>query len=88
MQFGRIHGIALIVLGITLMGVQLNFMMASTNKNEVAQPAPSTVSEPRRDTYRFNPLPGILGMWSLLTGVVVFATARRRDEPDPEHRVR
>jgi hypothetical protein len=88
MQFGRIHGIALIVLGIILIGVQLNFMMASTNKNEVAPAAPSTVSEPPRDTHPFSALPGILGIGSLLAGVLVFATARRRDEPDPEHRVR
>ena len=86
MQFGRIHGIALIVLGVILIGLQFNLALA--NKNAPPPPvAPSAVTV-EQQPHRFGPLAGIVGVASLVGGIAVFATARRRDEPDAEHKVR
>jgi hypothetical protein len=88
MQFGRIHGIALIVLGVILIGLQFNLALAS--KNGPPQPvAPSSVTvQPHDDAHRFGPLAGIIGGVSLVAGIAVFATAHRRDEPAHEHQVK
>ena len=87
MQFGRIHGIALIILGIVLIGLQLN--LAFANRNNIPEAGqPSAVTVPPHDANRFGPLAGIIGAASLVAGIAVFATARRRDEPDSAHRVR
>jgi hypothetical protein len=87
MQFGRIHGIALIILGVILIGLQLN--LAFANRSQVPEPGqPSAASVPPHDSNRFGPLAGIIGAASLVAGIAVLATARRRDEPDSAHRVR
>jgi hypothetical protein len=87
MQFGKIHGIALIILGVILIGLQLNLALANrSNAPQAGQPSAVTVQP--HDSNRFGPLAGIIGTASLVAGIAVFATARRRDEPDPAHRVR
>ena len=87
MQFGRIHGIALIILGVILIGVQLDFALAG-RENVPPRGQPSAVTVPPHDVHRFGPLAGIIGSASLIAGIVVFASARRRDEPTPDRRVR
>jgi hypothetical protein len=87
MQFGKIHGIALIALGIVLIGLQLNLVLGSRG-NVPPRGQPSAVTEQPRDTHRLGPLAGIMGAASLIAGIAVFATARRRDEPDSNRRVR
>ena len=89
MQFGRIHGIALIVFGLLLIGVQIAF--AFTGKNEVStssHPEPTSNTIQEAQPHRLAPLAGILGASSLLGGLVVFATARRRDEPPRQRAVK
>jgi hypothetical protein len=87
MQFGRIHGVALIILGLILIGLQLN--LAFANRSQVPQAGqPSAVTVQPHDANRFGPLAGVIGAASLVAGIAVFATARRRDEPDSAHRVR
>ena len=87
MQFGRIHGIALIILGMILIGVQLDFALAS-RENVPPRGQPSGVTAQPRDEHRFGLLVGIVGTASLIAGIVVFASARRKDEPAPSRRVR
>ena len=82
MQFGRISGIALIVLGIWLCGLQ--FAQYLTPHKTPAAPNQS-VTTPEHKTSL---LPGIIGAVSLVAGVVMFATARRTDEPDSKHAVK
>ena len=89
MQFGRIHGIALIVLGLLLIGVQIAF--AFSGKDAVStsphpDPTSATIQEPQ--PHRLGLLVGIVGACSLLGGSLVFATARRRDEPPPHRAVK
>jgi hypothetical protein len=87
MQFGRIHGIALIILGFILIGLQLNLSLAG--RSDVPQPSqPSAATVQAHDSHRFGPFAGIIGTASLIAGITVFATARRREEPDPRHTVR
>ena len=87
MQFGRIHGVALIILGLILIGLQLN--LAFANRSQVPQAGqPSAVTVQPHDANRFGPLAGVIGAASLVAGIAVFVTARRRDEPDSAHRVR
>ena len=87
MQFGRIHGVALIILGLILIGLQLN--LAFANRSQVPQVGqPSAVTVQPHDANRFGPLAGVIGAASLVAGIAVFVTARRRDEPDSAHRVR
>lgn len=76
MQFGRIHGIALAILGIVLLGIQTVYYMMPTNVTS----GPTAVS--RTAHHAVNPLFGIVGLISLLVGVAIVLTANRRDEPD------
>jgi hypothetical protein len=82
MQFGKIHGIALAILGIVLLGIQTAYYMMPTN----------VVSGPtgvfRTVHHAINPLFGLLGLISLLVGVVIVVTASRRDEPDRKNAVK
>jgi len=87
MQFGRLHGIALAVLGLLLISVQIVFAFAgSTDINPAAHPASSAVTA--QQSHHLSPLAGIIGAASLVTGLAIFATARRRDEPEPQHAVK
>jgi len=80
MQFGRISGIALMILGALLLAFQATAFLSSSSVN----PTASTQEQPHKTT----PLPAIVGAVSLILGVALFATARRRDEPDPKHAVK
>jgi hypothetical protein len=82
MQFGRIHGIALALLGIVLLGIQTVHYMMPTN----ATSGPAAVSQTAHQAV--NPLIGIVGLISLLVGVAIVATANRRDEPDRKNAVK
>lgn len=82
MQFGRIHGIALAVLGVALLGIQTVYYMMPTNVTS----GPTGVS--RTVHHAANPVFGIFGLISLLVGVAIIATASRRDEPDRKNAVK
>ena len=82
MQFGRIHGIALAILGVVLLGIQTMYNM--TPMNVIS--GPTGVS--RTAHHAVNPLFGIVGLISLLVGVAIVATANRRDEPDRKNAVK
>jgi len=82
MQFGRIHGIALAILGIVLLGIQTMYYMMPAHVIS----GPTRVSQTAHHTV--NPLFGIFGLLSLLVGVAIIATANRRDEPDRKNAVK
>jgi hypothetical protein len=89
MQFGKIHGVALIVLGLILIFLQVNFALAGRSDiNPSAQGQPAGISVQQAHPHRLGPLAGIVGAVSLLAGLAVFVTAGRRDEPDPQHAVK
>ena len=89
MQFGRIHGIALIVLGLLLVAVQIDFAFAGRSEVQTpSQPSPTATAIQEPQSHHLGPLAGILGTVSLMGGVAIFATARRRDEPSPQHAVK
>jgi hypothetical protein len=82
MQFGRIHGIALAILGIILLGIQT---MYYTMPKKVIS-GPTAVSQTAH--HAINPLFGIVGLLSLLVGVAIVLTANRRDEPDRKNAIK
>ena len=41
-----------------------------------------------RPKHKTTSLPGIIGAGSLVIGIVVLTTARRKDEPEPKHAVK
>ena len=82
MQFGKISGLALIVLGILLCGLQGVQYIAPQRG-----PAPDQQSTTRPE-HKTSSLPGIIGAGSLGIGIVLFVTARRKDEPEPKHAVK
>ena len=82
MQFGKIHGIALAILGIVLLGIQTVYYMMPTN----AISGPTAVS--RTAHHAVNPIFGIIGVISLVVGAAIIATASRRDEPDRKNAVK
>jgi hypothetical protein len=80
MQFGRTFGLALIVLGVLLFGLQAALVVTPRNNSQGTEAANAE--------RRTNPLPGIVGAGSLVIGLALFAKARRTDEPDPKHAVK
>lgn len=82
MQFGKIQGIALGVLGIILLGVQAMYYLTPTatisGPTEVSRAAPHAIS----------PLVGILGLIALIIGIAIVLTASRRDEPSRKNAVK
>lgn len=81
MQFGRISGLALVVLGIILCGLQVVLIVTPKKDSQATE---VTANAQRRT----NPLPGIVGAGSLITGIALLATAGRRDEPAPKYAVK
>jgi hypothetical protein len=82
MQFGKISGLGLIVLGILLCGLQF---IQWTLPAKPAAPSDRSMAQPEHKTTS---LPGIIGTGSLVGGIVLLATARRKDEPEPKHAVK
>ena len=83
MQFGKVQGIALLVLGLVLILVQ--FAIAVGPKKD-----PSAPSQDATKTVesKIGAAPGIVGALFLFGGIAVIATARRRDEPPPQRAVK
>ena len=83
MQFGKIHGVALLVLGAMLLCIQamLYFMAKEVSRSAIET---SIVKE----EHKTNPMAGIVGMVSLIAGIAIFSTARRTDEPEAKHAVK
>jgi len=81
MQFGKISGLALILLGIVLCGLQA-VLVVSPKKDRQASEATTNTE------HRTTPLPGVVGAGSLLAGIAILATARRRDEPERKYAVK
>jgi hypothetical protein len=82
MQFGRIQGVALVVLGILLVGVQGILSVLPKNRDAPAE-SPSKTFE-----QKITSVPGIIGATSLVVGVALFATARRRAQTDAKQAVK
>jgi len=82
MQFGRISGIALIVLGIVLCSLQA-VLLVTPKKDRQAPETTTTAAE-----HRPSSLPGLVGAGSLIAGIAILATGRRRDEPDQKYAVK
>ena len=82
MQFGKIQGLALVVLGIVLLGIQVVFYMTPTTV--ISGPTAASQAE----HHKVSPFVGIIGLVSLVAGAAIIATANRRDEPNPENRVK
>jgi hypothetical protein len=83
MQFGKLHGVVLVLLGLVLLIVQA--FISLPPRYFLHMPIPSLATRRQQNT---SPVPGILGGASLIVGIVVFATAQRRDEPDSKHAVK
>jgi hypothetical protein len=82
MQFGKIHGIALVVLGIFLFGVQGLLSVMPRHRDLPAESSLRTIE------HKTTSLPAIIGAASLVLGIALLFTARRRDEPDAKHAVK
>jgi hypothetical protein len=82
MQFGKIHGIALAILGIVLLGIQTVYYMMPMN----AISGPTAVS--RTAPHTVNPVFGVVGLILLIIGAAIVLTANRRDEPDRKNAVK
>lgn len=82
MQFGKIHGIALTILGIILLGIQTVYYVMPTHS--ISGPTAASRTVP----HVVNPLFGIVGLLSILVGVAIVLTANRRDEPDRKNAVK
>jgi hypothetical protein len=83
MQFGKIHGLALAILGVVLLGLQAWFYVAP---NKVIRGVTEAVIP--KVEHRTNPGAGILGVISLIAGVGIFVTRRKADEPETKYAIK
>jgi hypothetical protein len=83
MQFGKVHGIAMAVLGFILLGIQGMLYMPTGKVPTGAMGSSSPVVE-----HKTNPIAGIRGIAFLLAGAAIFATRRQADEPEAKHAVK
>lgn len=83
MQLGKIHRFALIVLSVMLLVFQT--VLYVTPKQVVTSPPEFSTTKLGHETY---PVPGILGIASLMAGVAVLAARRRADEPEAKYAVK
>jgi hypothetical protein len=83
MQFGKIHGLALAILGVVLLSLQAWFYMVS---NKVINGTAEAVTP--KVERRTNPAAGIFGVISLIAGVSIFVTRRKADEPETKYAVK
>ena len=65
-----------------MLGIQTVYYMMPTNVIS----GPTAVSQTAH--HAVNPLIGVVGLISLTAGVVIAATAQRRDEPDRKNAVK
>jgi hypothetical protein len=83
MQFGKIHGLALAILGVVLLGLQAWFYVAP---NKVVTGVTEAVTS--KVEHRTNPAVGILEVISLIAGVGIFVTRRKADQPETKYAVK
>jgi len=83
MQFGKIHGIALALLGIILLGIQGILYMPTGKVPTGGSASSSPVVE-----HKTKPVLGMLGIGFLFAGAAIFFTRRRADEPEAKHAVK
>jgi hypothetical protein len=81
-ELGKIHGFALIALGVMLFGLQA--MLYMTPKQGVTGPLESSSTKVGHETY---PAPGILGLVCLTAGVTILVRRRRADELEARNAV-
>ena len=82
MQFGRLFGTGLMLLGLILISVQGWSSLYGGRIHAEQIPAHN---EQRSDPGH---LPGIVGTVMLVGGLVMFAAGRRKDEPAPDRAVK
>ena len=83
MQFGKIHGIALFVLGLILALVQF-VILTGAHKDAGKDVRDTTPTVESNLSYA----PGVIGGLFLLGGIWVIYTSRRADEPPVERAVK
>jgi uncharacterized membrane protein len=83
MQFGKVQGIALFVLGLILVLVQAAISLSP--RKETQTPARDTTSTVES---KISLAPGIVGGILLLGGMWIIFNARRSDEPPAERAVK
>jgi hypothetical protein len=79
MQFGRVIGGGLLVLGIILCVLQVSLYLVP--KKEIPDPASKQATQDL-------PFPGMLGGVLLMGGLIILVSARRGDEQDGKHAVK
>lgn len=88
MQFGRLTGAGIAVLGALLLLLQFGFFLNSSRP--LNRPTEEHRDSREHDWLigRMHQLPGILGTVLLVSGVAVFFLARMEDEPPQEKAVK
>jgi hypothetical protein len=90
-QFGKLTGVGMAVLGALLLLLQFSFLLNSGRPEN--RPIEAHRDFSSRDgfgvgVHRVPMLPGILGSLFVVGGVVVFFLARTKDEPQPNNAAR
>jgi hypothetical protein len=86
MQFGRTCGTSLIILGIVLCIFQ--FVQYTAPPKKEIGPDQTEIRRAAKTQHVTSSLPGIIGAGSLVAGIALFVTARRKDEPDSKYKVK
>ncbi len=83
MQFGKVHGVALFVLGLVMLLVQF-VIVTGARRDEGREVRDTTPTVESKLSYA----PGIFGGLFLLGGIWVLYTSRKADEPPAERAVK
>lgn len=82
MQFGKLVGTLLIVLGIVLISIQVWTSISSS------QPHPEQVPAQVPQSSGVGHIPGIIGGIVAIAGAAIFVSSRRKDQDRPVHPVK
>jgi hypothetical protein len=80
MQFGKVHGVGFIVLGLLLLGAQAFIVMRGQNSHNVPNSPRVEANEPHLPEKKISRLPVIIGSAAVVAGIALLVSNRNKPQ--------